>query len=56
MIKIILSFLILLLVVMGIPSAIRLSREAGMNIKRLTYVVGCSIIAAVVLTVFVILF
>jgi hypothetical protein len=55
-IKIILTFLLLLLVIMGIPSGVRLYKEAGGTLKHLLKIVGCGTLAAVVMIVLVVLF
>jgi hypothetical protein len=55
-IKIILTFLLLLLIIMGIPSGVRLYKEAGGTISLLLKIVCCGIIAVMVITTLVIVF
>lgn len=55
-IKAFMAFILLLILVMGVPHLFRTAKRAGLNIKRLLYVSISAIIAFVVLTLVVILF
>lgn len=55
-IKAFMAFILLLILVMGVPHLFRMAKRAGLNIKRLLYVSISAIITFVVLTLVVILF
>lgn len=54
--KAILAFILLLILVMGVPHLFKMAKRAGLNIKRLLYVSISAIIAFVVILFVVLLF